>query len=72
MLDIKFYSNKYRRFRYNLKDFIIDERRPNYPIERKNIGLSVLKGYSLLYNYQKRNEENGKRGPIGVRLLYYL
>ncbi len=51
MLDIKFYSNKYRRSKYNLKDSIIDERKSNHRIKEKDINLSVPKGYNLLCNY---------------------
>ncbi len=51
---------------------MIDERISNYLIERKDINLSVPKGYNLFYNYQEGNKKNGKKGPIGVRLLYYL
>ncbi len=50
-LNIKFYNNKYRRFKYDLKDSIINERRPNHPIKKRSIGLSVLKGYSLFRNH---------------------
>ncbi len=72
ILNVKFYNDKYRRFKYNFKDFIINERKPNYPIKKENINLSVLKEYSFFYNYQKRNKENGKKDPIGVRLLYHF
>ncbi len=51
MSNIKFYNDKYRRFKYNLKDSIVNKRRSNHPIKRKNINLSILKRYSLLYNY---------------------
>ncbi len=50
-LNIKFYNDKYRRFKYNFKDFIIDEERFNYLIEKEDISLSVLKGYNLLCSY---------------------
>ena len=51
---------------------MVDKERSNYPIERENIDLSVPKRYSFLCNYQKRNEENDKRSPIDIRLLYYF
>jgi len=51
MLNVKFYSDKYRWFRYDFKDSIVDERRFNYPMEKKGISLSVPKGYSLFYSY---------------------
>ncbi len=41
-------------------------------MEEKDINLSILKEYSFFYNYQKRNKENNKKDPIGVRLLYHL
>ncbi len=72
MLDVKFYNDRYWQSKYNFKDFIIDEKRFNHPIERGGIGLSVSKGYSLFCSYQKRNEKSDKKGPIGIRLLYYL
>jgi len=40
-------------------------------MKEKNISLSVPKGYSLPRSHQKGNEESGKRGLIGVRLLYH-
>ena len=46
MSNVKFYNNKYRRFKYNFKDFIIDKKKSNYPMKRENINLSVLKGYN--------------------------
>ena len=49
--NVKFYSDRYWRFRYDFKDFIVDEKRFNYPIERKGINLSVLKRYSLFCSY---------------------
>ncbi len=49
--NVKFHNDRYRQFKYNLKDFIIDKRRPNYPIEKEGISLSVLKEYSLLRSY---------------------
>ncbi len=72
MSNIKFHSNGYRRFKYDFKDSIVNEGRSNYPIEKKGIGLSVSKGYSLLRNYQKRNKKNSKKSPINVRLLYHF
>ncbi len=51
MLNVKFYSDRYRRLRYNLKDFMVDERRSNYLMKKGGIGLSVPKGYSLLCNH---------------------
>ncbi len=49
--NIKFYNNRYQRFKYNLKDSIVDKRRLNHPIKKEVINLSVLKGYNLFYNY---------------------
>ncbi len=51
MLDVKFHSDRYRQFKYDFKDFIVNEKKLNYPMKRENIGLSVLKRYSLFYNY---------------------
>ncbi len=51
MLNVKFYNDRYRRFKCNLKDFIIDKRRSNHPIKKEDINLSVPKEYSFLYNY---------------------
>ncbi len=51
MSNVKFYNNRYRRFKCDFKDFIIDKGRSNYLMERKNISLSVSKGYNLFYNY---------------------
>ncbi len=72
MSNIKFFNNKYQRFKYNLKDSIVNKRKPNYPIKKENIGLSVPKRYSFFYSYQKRNKENNKKDSIDIRLLYYL
>ncbi len=41
-------------------------------MKEEDMGLSILKGYNLFYNYQKRNKKNGKKGPIDIRLLYYF
>ena len=49
--NIKFYNDKYRQLKYNLKDSIIDEKRSNYPIKRKDIDLFVLKKYSLFHSH---------------------
>ncbi len=51
---------------------MIDEEKPNYPIKRENISLSVLKRYNLFRSYQKGNKKSGKKGPINICLLYYL
>ncbi len=51
MSDVKFHSDGYWRPRYNLRDSMIDEGRPNHPIEGGSISLSVLKGYSLFCNH---------------------
>ncbi len=51
MSNVKFHNNKYQRLRYNLKDFIINERKPNYSIEKESISLFIPKRYNLLYNY---------------------
>ncbi len=51
---------------------MVDKRRFNHPIKRKDIGLSVPKEYSFLYNHQKGNKENSKKNSIDIRLLYYL
>ncbi len=51
MLNIKFYNDRYRRFKNNFKDFIIDEKKFNHPIKRRNISLSILKKYSFFYSY---------------------
>ena len=72
MSNIKFYNDRYWRFKYDFKDFIIDKKRSNHSIEKENISLSVLKGYNLFCSYQKGNEENNKENPIGIRLLYYF
>ncbi len=71
MSNIKFHNDRYWQFKYDLKDFIINERRLNHPIKEKNISLSVSKGYNLLRNHQKKNEKNGKENPIDICLLYH-
>ncbi len=72
MSDVKFHNDKYRQFKYNFKDSIVNKRRFNHPIERESIGLSISKEYNLFCNHQKENEENNKKNLIGIRLLYYF
>ncbi len=50
MSNIKFYNDRYRRFKYDFKDFIVNKKRSNYLI-KKNISLSVPKRYSLFHSY---------------------
>jgi len=49
--NVKFHSNRYWQSRYNFRDFMVDKRRFNYPIEKKDMSLSVSKRYNLFRNY---------------------
>ncbi len=51
MSNVKFHNDRYRRFRYDFKDSIVDETKLNHPIEKESISLFVLKGYNLLCSY---------------------
>ncbi len=51
MLNVKFYSDRYRQFRYDLRDSIVDKRRFNHPIKKENIDLFIPKRYSLFRSY---------------------
>ncbi len=39
---------------------MIDKGRPNHPIEKGGIDLSILKGYNLFYNHQKKMKRTVK------------
>ncbi len=42
MSNIKFYNDKYRQFKYNLRNFIVNKKRPNHSIKRENISLTWM------------------------------
>ncbi len=50
MLNVKFHSNKYRQLKYNLRDSIVDERKPNHPIKKKYKFIRS-KRYNLIRSY---------------------